>query len=82
VDTGFQDLDLAELVALTLPHNAASRGVMEKVGFTYDRDIVHAGLAHVLYRLARPPGGAGAGAADGGPPGALLGCASPRRQPL
>ena len=82
VRTGFQDLDLTELVALTLPHTAASRRVMEKVGFTYDRDIVHAGLGHVLYRLARPPGGGPAGASDGAPPGALLGCASPRRQPL
>jgi ribosomal-protein-alanine N-acetyltransferase len=57
VDTGFQQLDVVELVALTLPHNVASRRVMEKVSFTYDRDIVHAGLAHVLYCLARPPGG-------------------------
>jgi ribosomal-protein-alanine N-acetyltransferase len=72
--TGFEDLDVIELVALTLPHNAASRRVMEKVGFAYDRDIVHAGLPHVLYRLARPP--------SLGPPGPLLGSASPRRQPL
>jgi ribosomal-protein-alanine N-acetyltransferase len=82
VRTGFQDLDLTELVALTLPDNAASRRVMEKVGFTYDRDIFHAGLAHVLYRLARPPGEGPAGAAEGDAPGALLGSASPRRQPL
>lgn len=82
VRTGFQDLDLMELVALTLPHNAASRRVMEKVGFTYDRDIAHAGLAHVLYRLARPTDGRPAGVLDRSPPGALLGCASPRRQPL
>ena len=27
--------------------------VMEKSGFRYDRDIVHAGLEHVLY-LQRP----------------------------
>jgi [ribosomal protein S5]-alanine N-acetyltransferase len=52
--TGFGDLHVIELVALTLPHNAASRRVMEKVGFAYDRDIVHAGLPHVLYRLGRP----------------------------
>jgi RimJ/RimL family protein N-acetyltransferase len=58
VRTGFEELDVGELVALTLPHNAASRRVMEKVGFSYDRVIVHAGLPHVLYRLARPPGGA------------------------
>jgi RimJ/RimL family protein N-acetyltransferase len=55
--TGFEELDVIELVALTLPHNAASRRVMEKVGFTYDRAIVHAGLPHVLYRLVRPPAG-------------------------
>jgi hypothetical protein len=30
---------------------------MEKVGLSYDRVIVHAGLPHVLYRLARPPAG-------------------------
>lgn len=57
VRTGFDELDVTELVALTLPHNAASRRVMEKVGFTYDRDIVHAGLTHVLYRLARRAAG-------------------------
>jgi [ribosomal protein S5]-alanine N-acetyltransferase len=55
VRTGFQELDVIELVALTLPDNAASRRVMEKVGLAYDREIVHAGLAHLLYRLARPP---------------------------
>jgi RimJ/RimL family protein N-acetyltransferase len=38
-------------VSFTLPHNAASRRVMEKAGLTYERDITHAGLPHVLYRL-------------------------------
>jgi RimJ/RimL family protein N-acetyltransferase len=55
VHTGFEELDVVELVALTLPHNMASRRVMEKVGLAYDRDILHGGLAHVLYRLHRPP---------------------------
>jgi hypothetical protein len=27
--------------------------VMEKAGFEYERDIVHAGLPHVLYRRRR-----------------------------
>jgi hypothetical protein len=27
--------------------------VMEKLGMTYERDVEHAGLPHVLYRLAR-----------------------------
>jgi hypothetical protein len=25
--------------------------VMEKVGFTFERELIHAGLPHVLYRL-------------------------------
>jgi ribosomal-protein-alanine N-acetyltransferase len=43
---------IAELVSITLPHNAASRRVMEKLGFAYDRDIAYAGMPHVLYRRA------------------------------
>jgi RimJ/RimL family protein N-acetyltransferase len=50
VEVGFEQLDLFEIVAFTLPDNLASRRVMEKAGFAYDRDIVHAGLPHVLYR--------------------------------
>jgi len=50
VEVGFGQLGLLEIVAFTLPHNVASRRVMEKAGFTYERDIVHAGLPHVLYR--------------------------------
>jgi hypothetical protein len=26
---------------------------MEKLGMTYERDVEHAGLPHVLYRLTR-----------------------------
>jgi ribosomal-protein-alanine N-acetyltransferase len=48
---GFDELRLDRIVAFTLPHNRASRGVMENCGFKYDRDIVHAGLPHVLYSL-------------------------------
>ena len=44
-------LGLEEIVAFTLPENRASRRVMEKVGFTYERDIEWAALPHVLYRL-------------------------------
>ena len=40
----------SEIVAFTLPDNVASRRVMEKAGFDYERDIVHVGLPHVLYR--------------------------------
>jgi len=47
----FNTLHLDKIVAFTLPHNKASRAVMEHCGFTYDRDIVHADLPHVLYIL-------------------------------
>lgn len=49
----FDDLGLEEIVAFTLPDNTASRRVMEKAGFAYDRDIERAGLPHVLYRRRR-----------------------------
>ncbi len=48
---GFDTMHLEKIVAFTLPHNLASRSVMEKCGFIYQRDIVHAGLPHVLYSL-------------------------------
>ena len=48
---GFDTIHLERIVAFTLPHNKASRGVMEHCGFTYTRDITHANLPHVLYTL-------------------------------
>ncbi len=49
---GFDRLDLADVVAFTLPENRASQRVIEKLGFEFERDVVHAELPHVLYRLA------------------------------
>jgi RimJ/RimL family protein N-acetyltransferase len=54
LEHGFDVVGLDEIVSFTLPHNRASRRVMEKLGLTYDRDFTHAGLPHVLYRVARP----------------------------
>ena len=48
----FEVLDLPDIVSFTLPTNRASRRVMEKAGLRYERDIVHADLPHVLYRLS------------------------------
>jgi len=48
---GFDAMHLERIVAFTLPHNRASRAVMENCGFIYQRDIMHAGLRHVLYTL-------------------------------
>jgi ribosomal-protein-alanine N-acetyltransferase len=58
---GFEQLALAQLVAFTITTNHASRRVMDKVGFTFERELVHAGLPHVLYRIAR-----GTSSPDGG----------------
>ena len=52
VRLAFDDLALAEVVSFTLPHNAASRRVMEKAGFIYERDGTYADLPHVFYRLS------------------------------
>jgi RimJ/RimL family protein N-acetyltransferase len=52
VDVAFGPLGLPDLVCFTLPENVASRRVMEKLGFAYERDTIHAGLPHVLYRLS------------------------------
>jgi [ribosomal protein S5]-alanine N-acetyltransferase len=54
-------LELEEIVAFTLPDNLGSRRVMEKAGFTYERDIEWAALRHVLYRLRLVSSGATSG---------------------
>jgi ribosomal-protein-alanine N-acetyltransferase len=54
VDVAFGRLGLPRLVSFTLVDNASSRRVMEKLGFEYVREIVHADLPHVLYRLQSP----------------------------
>jgi [ribosomal protein S5]-alanine N-acetyltransferase len=53
VRIGFEQLGLASLVAITTAPNLASRRVMSKAGLVYERDIVHAGLPHMLFRIRR-----------------------------
>ena len=53
VRVAFGVLELDAVVARTTPSNHASLAVMAKLGMAYERDLVHAGLPHVLYRLAR-----------------------------
>ena len=57
VMVAFNDLGLDEIVAFTLPDNIASRRVIEKSGFSYERELVHVGLDHVLYRRRATDGG-------------------------
>jgi ribosomal-protein-alanine N-acetyltransferase len=53
IEAGFQTLGLDSIVAYTLVTNSASRRVMEKAGFVYERPVRHLDLPHVLYRLSR-----------------------------
>ncbi len=48
---GFEHLGLAEVLCYTLQTNRAPRRVMEKAGFGYERDVVHAGLPYVFHCL-------------------------------
>lgn len=54
LDLAFDELGLDSVVAYTLPHNRASRRVMEKLGFSYEREVSYADLPHVLYRRYSP----------------------------
>lgn len=44
-------IGLAKVVSLTLVDNVASRGVMEKIGLQFRREVEHVGLPHALYEL-------------------------------
>lgn len=50
-----RELRFEDVIALVLPANDASRRVAEKVGFTQDGEVVHAGLPHFLYRMRLSP---------------------------
>ena len=54
VRVAFEELKRPDLVCFTLPTNLASKRVMQKVGFVYEKDIVHADLPHVFYRQLAP----------------------------
>jgi RimJ/RimL family protein N-acetyltransferase len=53
VHIGFDRFGLTSLVAITTPANIASQRVMTKAGLTYERDILHAGIPHRLFRIRR-----------------------------
>jgi len=50
----FEEIGLEELVCFTLHENKASQRVVEKLGFQYEKDIMHVNLPHFLYRLKVP----------------------------
>ncbi len=51
IEIAFEVLRLKNIVSYTLPTNISSQHVLEKVGFQYERDIIHDQLPHILYRL-------------------------------
>jgi RimJ/RimL family protein N-acetyltransferase len=53
VRIGFDRLGLSSMVAITTPANLASQRVMTKAGLLYERDIVHAGVPHLLFRTTQ-----------------------------
>jgi RimJ/RimL family protein N-acetyltransferase len=52
LEVGFGPLQLKSITAFTNTANAASRRVMEKLGFRHEKDFEFAGEPHVLYRIA------------------------------
>ncbi|OJT18687.1 hypothetical protein BO221_38760 [Archangium sp. Cb G35] len=61
LEVGFGRLGFEDVVAFTLTTNKASRRVMEKLGMRYERDITHADLPHVLFRITAAEWRQGAG---------------------
>jgi RimJ/RimL family protein N-acetyltransferase len=62
LEVAFRQLGLDDVVAFTLPHNRASRRVMEKLGFVYEKTAPYKVYGdHVLYRRMSNPADTWAG---------------------
>jgi RimJ/RimL family protein N-acetyltransferase len=53
VELAFVRLGLPDMVGFALPSNVASIRILQRLGFCYEKDVVHAERRHVLYRLSR-----------------------------
>lgn len=53
VEAGFEGLGLEWVGSWTLGKNEASKRVMEKLGFRYEKPIEFAGLPHLFFRLRK-----------------------------
>jgi RimJ/RimL family protein N-acetyltransferase len=53
LDHGFTALALPRIVAVARPDNRASRGVLEKLGLRYERDLTLGGIPAVCYAQSR-----------------------------
>jgi len=50
VGIGLSELKLSGLVCVTKPDNLASRRVMEKAGFEFERKVIYKDEPHLLFR--------------------------------
>ncbi len=50
---GFVDLAMEKIIAFALPQNRPSVRILEKLGFQYQREFLHAGIPHRLYQMTR-----------------------------
>jgi RimJ/RimL family protein N-acetyltransferase len=48
---GFRSLGLKRIIAFAIPQNLASIRVIEKLGFSFERDFIHAEIPHKLFSL-------------------------------
>lgn len=53
IHIAFDELDLNELIGFTLPENDASKRVLEKSGFAYEKQLIRADLPHHMFRLIK-----------------------------
>jgi RimJ/RimL family protein N-acetyltransferase len=53
IEYAFRDLRAQKVVALIRPENAPSRRVAERNGMRVERQVMHAGLPHLLYAITR-----------------------------
>jgi [ribosomal protein S5]-alanine N-acetyltransferase len=54
LSVAFEQFHYSNVVCFTLADNKQSERVMQKLGFTYEKDIIHHNKPHVLYRYQNP----------------------------
>ncbi|TNE42641.1 MAG: N-acetyltransferase [Alphaproteobacteria bacterium] len=54
VNLAFEELNFEDLVAVSLSENKGSRRLIEKTGFSYEKDVTYAGLEQAFYRQKNP----------------------------
>ncbi len=50
----FDEFFYSSVVAYTLTANKRSERVMQKIGFVFEKNIMHADMSHILYRYQNP----------------------------